>query len=154
MVWWGSGLFGMRYVQRLGRKPTLMVTGALYAAGFGAIATCSSYPALLAGRFLTGLGAGLATVVTPCYIAEISPPNQRGSLASLYQLFCTLGILAAYGLGAVMGWREFAAAAALLSMMVYIDIHRNTYVDVYTDKYIEIYIYCISGAEQKHLKED
>jgi MFS family permease len=111
-----SGLFGMQYVERLGRKPCLLITGALYAGGFGAIATCVSLPALLAGRFMTGLAAGLATVVTPCYIAEIAPASMRGTLGSLYQLFCTLGILAAYGLGEAMSWRELAALTSLLSM--------------------------------------
>ena len=46
----------MRVVEQLGRKPTLLVTGTLYAAGFGAMATCSGYHELLAGRLLTGLG--------------------------------------------------------------------------------------------------
>ena len=113
-----SGLFGMRYVETLGRKPCLLITGALYAGGFGAIATCVSLPALLGGRFLTGLAAGLATVVTPCYIAEISPASMRGTLGSLYQLFCTLGILAAYGLGEIMSWRDLAAFTSILSIVV------------------------------------
>jgi len=113
-----SGLFGMRYVETLGRKTCLIVTGALYAAGFGAIATCGSYPELLVARFVTGLGAGLATVVTPCYIAEISPAARRGALGSLYQLFCTLGILAAYGLGGVFHWRYLASLTAGLSMVL------------------------------------
>ena len=52
----GSGLLGMQVVEQLGRKPTLLVTGTLYAAGFGAMATCSGYYELLAGRLLTGLG--------------------------------------------------------------------------------------------------
>jgi predicted MFS family arabinose efflux permease len=111
-----SGLLGTRYVEALGRKPCLAITAALYAAGFGAIATCQSYQVLLLGRFLTGVGAGLATVVTPCYIAEISPAHMRGMLASLYQLFCTLGILAAYGLGALLSWRDLAAGTCLLGM--------------------------------------
>lgn len=113
-----SGLFGMRYVETLGRKPCLLITGALYAGGFGVIATCVSLPALLGGRFLTGIAAGLATVVTPCYIAEISPASMRGTLGSLYQLFCTLGILAAYGLGEFMSWRDLAAFTSILSIVV------------------------------------
>ena len=106
-----------RYVELLGRKPSLALIAALNAAGFGAIAVSDSYSILVVGRLLTGLGAGLASVVAPCYIAEISPPAMRGSLGSLYQLLCTLGILASYGIGALVSWRELAAVTSLVSMV-------------------------------------
>ena len=42
-----------------------------------------------------GLGIGLASVIAPAYISEISPRRHRGRLASLQQLAITIGIFAA-----------------------------------------------------------
>ena len=44
-------------------------------------------------RFCAGIGVGMASMLAPMYIAEISPPQVRGRLVSLYQLTIVLGIL-------------------------------------------------------------
>ncbi len=46
-------------------------------------------------RIVGGLGIGIASVVAPAYIAEISPRQSRGGLASLQQLAITIGIFIA-----------------------------------------------------------
>jgi SP family sugar:H+ symporter-like MFS transporter len=46
-------------------------------------------------RIVGGLGIGIASVVAPAYIAEISPRQSRGGLASLQQLAITIGIFVA-----------------------------------------------------------
>lgn len=46
-------------------------------------------------RVVGGLGIGIASVVAPAYIAEISPRQSRGRLASLQQLAITIGIFVA-----------------------------------------------------------
>jgi SP family arabinose:H+ symporter-like MFS transporter len=43
-----------------------------------------------------GFGVGIAAMVIPLYISEVSPPSIRGSMVSLYQLSVALGILVAY----------------------------------------------------------
>jgi len=50
---------------------------------------------LIAWRLVGGLGIGIASVIAPAYIAEISPKNLRGRLGSLQQLAITIGIFAA-----------------------------------------------------------
>jgi sugar porter (SP) family MFS transporter len=50
---------------------------------------------LIVWRLVGGLGIGIASVVAPAYISEISPKNLRGRLASLQQLAITIGIFAA-----------------------------------------------------------
>jgi SP family sugar:H+ symporter-like MFS transporter len=50
---------------------------------------------LIVWRLVGGLGIGIASVIAPAYIAEISPRLIRGRLASLQQLAITLGIFAA-----------------------------------------------------------
>ncbi|ALE06369.1 MFS transporter [Arthrobacter sp. ERGS1:01] len=50
---------------------------------------------LIFWRLVGGLGIGLASVIAPAYISEISPRRHRGRLASLQQLAITVGIFAA-----------------------------------------------------------
>ena len=66
--------------------------------------------ALVAFRFIGGLGVGVLSAVIPAYITEIAPEKMRGTLVSLYQLFVVIGILAAYTAnyflaGSAGGWR-------------------------------------------------
>ncbi len=55
-----------------------------------------------------GVAAGLCTVAAPVYIAETAPKELRGTLGTYFQLAVTVGILAAYGVGAFTTWRELA----------------------------------------------
>ena len=68
---------------RLGRRRTLVLANAFLMAGALAMSLGSTYPALMAARFVTSLGAGFARVVAPVYNAEISPASSRGVLSSL-----------------------------------------------------------------------
>jgi len=47
-------------------------------------------------RFIGGLGVGASTIAAPTYIAEVSPPDQRGRLVALYQFNIVFGILVAF----------------------------------------------------------
>ena len=49
----------------------------------------------LAARFLGGIGIGIASGLSPMYIAEVAPASIRGKLVSLNQLTIVLGILGA-----------------------------------------------------------
>jgi sugar porter (SP) family MFS transporter len=51
---------------------------------------------LIAFRFLGGVAIGAASVVTPIYIAEVSPARFRGRLVAMNQLNIVLGILIAF----------------------------------------------------------
>lgn len=42
------------------------------------------------GRFITGLGVGSLSMAVPLYNSEISPPEVRGSLVALQQVYCIL----------------------------------------------------------------
>lgn len=56
----------------------------------------SSFTQLIIFRLIGGLGIGVASMVSPLYISEFSPPRFRGKLVSLYQLALTVGIVLAY----------------------------------------------------------
>ena len=54
---------------------------------------------LISGRMLVGIGAGMASVIVPVYIAEIAPARMRGALTSLHQFGIGLGFTLAYAVG-------------------------------------------------------
>ncbi|XP_072022520.1 solute carrier family 2, facilitated glucose transporter member 8-like [Amphiura filiformis] len=106
----------------LGRKLTVMLCAIPFVAGWVAIATARGIYGLYIGRILTGIGAGMASLSVPVYIAEMSSPNLRGLLGSSFQLVITLGILTAYALGIPLNYKYLALvaaglAAALITLM-------------------------------------
>lgn len=107
--------------QRWGGRETLRILAVFYVLSALGCAFAWNWPALLAARFLGGLGIGGSSVLGPVYIAELAPAKLRGRLVGLFQINIVIGILLAYfsnyciarmGLGA-SEWRwEFGVAAA------------------------------------------
>ncbi len=79
----------------IGRKPILMVLGVLYFVSAVGCAFAWDWYSLLIFRFIGGLGVGGASVVSPMYIAEISPPWVRGRLVAMSQFNIVFGLLVA-----------------------------------------------------------
>ncbi|XP_075909134.1 solute carrier family 2, facilitated glucose transporter member 8 isoform X2 [Petromyzon marinus] len=100
-------------VERLGRKPTLMLSSVPFVAGWLLLVTAQSPGSLYAGRTLTGLAGGTASLVVPVYISEVSHPAVRGALGSCMQLMVVLGIFTAYAAGLILGWRWLAVLCAV-----------------------------------------
>ncbi len=82
--------------ERLGRRRVLFALALLFLAGAVGSALATDLAAFVAFRFLGGLGVGGASVVSPLYIAEISPARLRGRLVALNQLNIVAGILVAF----------------------------------------------------------
>jgi SP family sugar:H+ symporter-like MFS transporter len=90
-----GAIVGGRIGDRFGRIPTMVVAAILFfISGIGAGLSPDVWVFILF-RLIGGLGIGIASVVAPAYIAEISPKTLRGRLGSLQQLAITLGIFAA-----------------------------------------------------------
>lgn len=80
---------------KLGRKPLLIISALIFvltAYGTGAF---SSFALFLVVRFMGGIAIGIASGLSPMYIAEVSPTSIRGKLVSLNQLTIVSGILMA-----------------------------------------------------------
>ncbi|MBS0569050.1 MAG: sugar porter family MFS transporter [Proteobacteria bacterium] len=94
----GSALgawYAGRLADRFGRVRTMQVAAILLAAsGLGA-GLAYSVVSLIVWRVVGGIGVGVASVVAPAYIAEISPAWIRGRLGSMQQLAIVLGIFVA-----------------------------------------------------------
>jgi SP family sugar:H+ symporter-like MFS transporter len=78
-----------------GRIPAMVVGAVLFFVSALGAGFAFSVWDLVIWRLVGGLGIGIASVIAPAYIAEISPKNLRGRLGSLQQLAITLGIFAA-----------------------------------------------------------
>lgn len=79
-----------------GRKKTLIVMAIFYFVSAVGSALAWSWYSFLIFRFLGGLAVGGATVVSPTYIAEISPAKLRGRLVAVTQFNIVFGILLAF----------------------------------------------------------
>jgi sugar porter (SP) family MFS transporter len=78
-----------------GRIPAMIVGAVLFLASAVGCGLAFGVIDLIVWRLVGGLGIGIASVIAPAYIAEISPRQMRGRLASLQQLAITIGIFAA-----------------------------------------------------------
>lgn len=82
--------------QRLGRRDSLFITATLYLISAILCALAPTWALLVGGRFIGGIGVGLASVLSPMYIAEMAPAHLRGRLVAVAQLNIVVGILIAY----------------------------------------------------------
>src|SRR5258707_1986897 len=109
-------------VNRHGRRKSLIASALLFALSSVGAALANTVTLFSVARLWGSLGIGLASVLTPLYIAEIAPSRNRGTLVSLNQLAIVVGILSAYlvnwqiaRLGA-SSWRWMLAVAAIPSL--------------------------------------
>jgi sugar porter (SP) family MFS transporter len=106
-----------------GRRGVLMVSAVLFLASSVVCALPRNVTELMTGRFLAGLGVGAVSLLSPMYIAEISPAKIRGRLVMLNQLALVIGILCAYIVPCVLvdtgpnNWRYMFAAGAIPSLV-------------------------------------
>ena len=79
-----------------GRKRALFLSAILLGVSACGCMVSGNLTALIIYRLVGGLGVGIASMLSPLYISEISPPETRGRMVSLYQFAITIGILLAY----------------------------------------------------------
>ncbi len=116
---------------KLGRKPLLLLSALIFvltAYGTGAF---SNFHLFLLARFCGGIAIGIASGLSPMYIAEMAPTHIRGKLVSLNQLTIVIGILAAqivnwllvsddtaWNVAMAWRWMFWAAAFPALAFLV------------------------------------
>jgi SP family galactose:H+ symporter-like MFS transporter len=103
---------------QFGRRRVILAAALLFVAGAVFSAVAAELTLLLVGRFLVGLAIGVASMLTPLYLAEIAPARDRGAIVSLNQLCITIGILVSYLVGFALasvpeGWRWMLGLGAL-----------------------------------------
>ena len=79
-----------------GRKPVLLFSAVLFSGSAIGCMFSGTISDLVIYRIIGGIGIGVASVISPLYISEISVSRYRGTLVSLYQLAITIGFVGAY----------------------------------------------------------
>lgn len=80
---------------RYGRKPLLTVAAILFTASAVGTGLFNDFTLFNISRFVGGVGIGVASALSPMYIAEVSPTEIRGRMVSLNQMTIVIGILSA-----------------------------------------------------------
>lgn len=88
---WYAGMLANRF----GRVRTMQVAAVLLVASALGSGLVTAVWDLILWRLVGGIGVGVASVIAPTYIAEVSPAHIRGRLGSMQQLAIVLGIFAA-----------------------------------------------------------
>lgn len=79
-----------------GRKKVLMAAALLFFISAVGSASAHSLAFFVTARVLGGIAVGVASILSPMYIAELAPAKYRGTLVSLNQLAIVIGILVAF----------------------------------------------------------
>lgn len=91
----GGAMVAGALADKYGRKPLLIVAAVLFTVSAIATGLFDDFVLFNIARFIGGVGIGVASALSPMYIAEISPSAIRGKLVSLNQMTIVLGILSA-----------------------------------------------------------
>lgn len=81
---------------KYGRKKILLLSALFFGVSAFGCAFAQGFTDLVIYRLIGGLGIGVASMISPLYISELSPAHKRGRLVALYQFAITLGILCSY----------------------------------------------------------
>jgi len=79
--------------EKYGRRPGLLTAASLFALSSIAMAIAPTRDIFIIARFFAGAGVGMASMLSPLYIAEISPAHIRGRMVAINQLTIVIGIL-------------------------------------------------------------
>ncbi|MCK9618437.1 MAG: sugar porter family MFS transporter [Lentimicrobiaceae bacterium] len=109
---------------RCGRKKILIVVALFFALSCAATALASSSFTFILARLFGGLAVGAASVLSPMYVAEVSPPNKRGMLVAIYQLTIVIGIIISYTINFWLhdvdnNWRWMFATGIIPSVLFF-----------------------------------
>ncbi|CAA0838497.1 D-xylose-proton symporter-like 2 [Striga hermonthica] len=107
----------------LGRRRELILSSVMYLLGALVTALAPTFAVLVIGRFIYGIGIGLAMHAAPMYIAETAPSQIRGQLISLKEFFIVLGMVIGYIAGSLLvdtaaGWRYMYGISSPLALVM------------------------------------
>ena len=91
----GAFLAG-RSADRWGRRRVMVASAVLFILSALAAGAANSALMMIAARFAAGAGVGAASVLSPAYIAEVTPASMRGRLASMQQVMIIAGLTGAF----------------------------------------------------------
>ena len=94
-----GAMFGGYVANRFGRRGGLLINAVFFIAAVIVACFAPTFTIFVISRLLMGLAIGNSAVITPMYMAEISPPEYRGRILFMYQLSIVIGILVSFIVG-------------------------------------------------------
>ncbi len=86
-------LWAGNLADKYGRKPGLILAASIFAVSSLGMALSQGLTTFVLMRFAAGIGVGMASMLSPMYIAEVSPAHMRGRNVAINQLTIVFGIL-------------------------------------------------------------
>ena len=117
-----------KIADKKGRKPGLLIAASIFGISSLFMAFAPGRDFFIASRFVAGIGVGMASMLSPMYIAEIAPAEYRGRMVAINQLTIVLGILITnlvnYSLrnNGDDAWRWMFGLGALPSLLFFIGV--------------------------------
>eukprot|EP01116_Phalansterium_solitarium_P008950 TRINITY_DN22922_c0_g1_i1.p1 TRINITY_DN22922_c0_g1~~TRINITY_DN22922_c0_g1_i1.p1 ORF type:complete len:467 (-),score=53.50 TRINITY_DN22922_c0_g1_i1:171-1469(-) len=99
-----GSLTGGVLADKIGRKKATLAAASLSVAVSISLGFTPNWVGISILRIVLGVAVGSIGVVCPLYVSEIAPPDQRGVLNTMFQIFVTIGILVAYVVGYLLGF--------------------------------------------------
>ncbi len=121
----GSTVAG-RLTDFYGRRKILLWVAVLFAITSVATGIAPSFTIFIIARFIGGLAVGGASILSPMYVAEVSPPSVRGRLCTLYQMSIVIGILLSYSINYLLrdmgpaNWRWMFITGVIPSLLFFV----------------------------------
>jgi sugar porter (SP) family MFS transporter len=123
-----GAIIGGALTGRFGRRKMIILAGIIFTASALGTALAPTVSLLIAARVVSGIGIGIASFISPMYIAELVPAKVRGSLVAVNMLAITSGIVVAYlvdyAFSSSGGWRYMFGLAAIPSIALIIGMWR------------------------------
>ncbi len=123
-----GAVLGGALTDRFGRRRMIILAGVIFTISAVGTALAQTVAWLITGRMVSGIAIGIASFISPMYIAELVPAKVRGSLVAVNMLAITTGIVVAYlvdyALSGVQGWRYMFALAAIPSIALVVGMWR------------------------------
>jgi len=123
-----GAIVGGALTGRFGRRKMIILAGIIFTASAIGTALAPTVGWLIAARVVSGIAIGIASFISPMYIAELVPAKVRGSLVAVNMLAITTGIVAAYlvdyAFSSSGGWRYMFGLAAIPSIGLIIGMWR------------------------------
>jgi len=105
---------------RFGRRKMIILAGIIFTVSAIGTALAPTVSWMIAARVVSGIAIGIASFISPMYIAELVPSKVRGSLVAVNMLAITSGIVVAYlvdyAFSGIHGWRYMFGLAAIPSI--------------------------------------
>ena len=123
-----GAVIGGALTDRFGRRKMIILAGIIFTVSAIGTALAPTVGWLIAARVVSGIAIGIASFISPMYIAELVPAKVRGSLVAVNMLAITSGIVVAYlvdyAFSGSQGWRYMFGLAAIPSIALIIGMWR------------------------------